>query len=83
VVFCGAPWPIEDGKDEDNVRDQEGDDDEETVVGRFWKQDVLGSFWGNLVWMTLESRVHFESCASPSVAKVSWVSCEDRKIHAS
>ena len=31
----GRP-PVEDEKDEDDMRDQEGDDDKETVVGRFW-----------------------------------------------
>ena len=40
--------PVEDEKDDDNVRDQEGADDEETVVGRFWKEDDLSNFWGNL-----------------------------------
>ena len=61
------------------MRDQEGDDAEETVVGRFWKEDELGSsFWGNLAWVTLESGVHFKSCASLLLAnKVSWDSCED------
>jgi hypothetical protein len=59
------------------MRDQEGDDDKETVVGRFWKEDELGSFWGNLAWVTLESGVHFKSCASLLLSKVSWDSCED------
>jgi hypothetical protein len=69
--------PVEDEKDEDDTRDEEGDDENETVVGRFWKEDELGSFGGNLAWVTLESGVHFKSCASFLLAKVSWDSCED------
>ena len=61
------------------MRDQEGDDAEETVVRRFWKEDELGSsFWGNLAWVTLESGVHFKSCASLLLSnKVALDSCED------
>jgi hypothetical protein len=59
------------------MRDQEGDEDKETVVGRFWKEDELGSFWGNLAWVTLESGAHVKSCASLLLSKVSWDSCED------
>ena len=68
---------VDDEKDEENIRDLLGDDDKEIVVGRFWKEDELGSLWENLALVTLESGGHFKSRSSPLFTKVPWDSCED------